>query len=689
MSTLRALFTRAVVQRVRFRIRANGLRAIRALAMMGAGRLPGQILAVEVLPDRIKVHGWAALPGREVLGVMVTVNGISVALARVGLPTPIQSNGIPVTGRSSAAGWQTDVDRTKLGIEPLIVGAEVILGRGLSSALEPKSAYSVGALDLPRDGAVVVGRVLPVSGWFRTGAGFDHLEMRLNNYPVGRARLMSVPRPDVAALLGDADASLAGWDALVELPDNNGEEFIFTVEAVGPNGRRLIGESHFQAVDEENPIHDHARLQVLRSRSSSTARLHLPDDDGLNVLVITHHLGLGGGQLYLQDILRKLLIDSRVACTVFSSEDGALRDELELLGADVYVVGHPPTQSIAYEQWLNQLISLTGATGANVALANTAGSFWGVDLASRLKIPAVWAIHESFSPEVFLRVGFPSVPDDRMRETFLASFKTAAAIIFEADATLDLFDPLVRPDRALRIDYGIDLDAIESYRASVDRSAIRRKLGIDDDNTVLIISVGTYDARKAQGLLSMAFGAVSARFPQAILAMVGDAGGAYSAALHTVVDRLAMGDRIRLLPVTQDTGEWYLAADAFILGSDVESLPRSMLEAMAFGVPVLGSAVFGVPELIDDGVNGLLFKPSSARDAEGALRRFLQLSAEERQSLGIAGQELVEATRSSDIYASQYRDLLTALVADPNVFPKDVVFGREVAGKLPTESISD
>jgi glycosyltransferase involved in cell wall biosynthesis len=114
-----------------------------------------------------------------------------------------------------------------------------------------------------------------------------------------------------------------------------------------------------------------------------------------------------------------------------------------------------------------------------------------------------------------------------------------------------------------------------------------------------------------------------------------------------------------------------------------------MLEAMAFGVPVLGSAVFGVPELIDDGVNGLLFKPSSARDAENVLRRFLQLSAEERQSLGVAGQELVKSTRSSDRYASQYRDLLIALVADPNVLPKDAVLSLDVARKSPSDSISN
>ena len=71
--------------------------------------------------------------------------------------------------------------------------------------------------------------------------------------------------------------------------------------------------------------------------------------------------------------------------------------------------------------------------------------------------------------------------------------------------------------------------------------------------------------------------------------------------------------------MTPSIPDWYLAADGFILASDIESLPRSMLEAMAYENPVLGSAVFGVPDIVQDGATGTSSKP-------GLLGKWLGLS---------------------------------------------------------------
>ena len=68
-----------------------------------------------------------------------------------------------------------------------------------------------------------------------------------------------------------------------------------------------------------------------------------------------------------------------------------------------------------------------------------------------------------------------------------------------------------------------------------------------------------------------------------------------------------LGPRLRLEPIAQDPYRWYHAADALMLASDIESMPRSLLEAMAFGLPVVAASAWGVPELVTDGVNGFLF----------------------------------------------------------------------------------
>jgi glycosyltransferase involved in cell wall biosynthesis len=80
-------------------------------------------------------------------------------------------------------------------------------------------------------------------------------------------------------------------------------------------------------------------------------------------------------------------------------------------------------------------------------------------------------------------------------------------------------------------------------------------------------------------------------------------------ALHA---RLALGERFRLLGYRQDAPRLLAGADLFVLASRHEGLPVSVMEALALGVPVVAPAVGGLPELVTDGVNGLLVAPGDA-----------------------------------------------------------------------------
>ena len=158
--------------------------------------------------------------------------------------------------------------------------------------------------------------------------------------------------------------------------------------------------------------------------------------------------------------------------------------------------------------------------------------------------------------------------------------------------------------------------------------------------------------------LCSVFAKVADRHPRARLVLVGDTGAPYRG-VALAVERLGMGERIAVCPVTPNIYEWYTVADGFVLASEIESLPRTILEAMAFEVPVLASAVFGVPELVRDGIDGVLFEPRCLASLETALDGFFSLAPGERRELGRRGAARVSPSRDSRRYAAEYRALVT------------------------------
>ena len=98
------------------------------------------------------------------------------------------------------------------------------------------------------------------------------------------------------------------------------------------------------------------------------------------------------------------------------------------------------------------------------------------------------------------------------------------------------------------------------------------------------------------------------------------------------------------------------AADVFCLPSFAEGVPVVLMEAMALGVPVVTTRVMGIPELVEDGVSGLLVAPGSRGELAGALQRLID-DAQLRAALGEAARRRVEAEHDLDRSAAQLRAL--------------------------------
>jgi glycosyltransferase involved in cell wall biosynthesis len=375
--------------------------------------------------------------------------------------------------------------------------------------------------------------------------------------------------------------------------------------------------------------------------------------------VVTHSLELGGGQLYLDQLLRGLLPNPKVFCLLVAPRDGPLRRTAEECGIAVLITGpYAHDDLLAYENQVLELAAVAQCHEIDIALINTMSAALGADACSRLGLPYLWAIHESVPPELFWVEAYGVAgchPEIRRRG--IRALGDAGGLIFEADATLDLYSNATIPDRLLKVPYGIDMEPIDRYRDRSDRRELRRAEGIADDD-IALVSIGTMEPRKSQAGLVLAFAQITQKHPRARLILVGDMPGAYSAAVHKLVDQLGLSQQIVIEPIDPDVYSWYSIADIVVNASDLESMPRSLLEAMAFERVVLSTDVFGVSELIEDGNTGFLMAPRDLAALIDGFDRVLALSASERSLIGAAASRAVRASHNSSGYIAAYRDLL-------------------------------
>jgi teichuronic acid biosynthesis glycosyltransferase TuaC len=203
------------------------------------------------------------------------------------------------------------------------------------------------------------------------------------------------------------------------------------------------------------------------------------------------------------------------------------------------------------------------------------------------------------------------------------------AALAEADHVVCVAEALRREALAL----GVPPAKVSTLRNGVDgrrftpgdRGAARARLGLPADRRVLLC-VGHLEARKGQHLLLPALAAAFPAGSRPLLVLVGD--GPDAQALQGLAGALQLGGDVRLAGAVQPDAlpDWYRAADALVLPSLREGWPNVVLEALACGTPVLATAVWGTPEILDGCRAGLLVEASEAGLTSG-LRRLSELEA--------------------------------------------------------------
>jgi glycosyltransferase involved in cell wall biosynthesis/peptidoglycan/xylan/chitin deacetylase (PgdA/CDA1 family) len=147
---------------------------------------------------------------------------------------------------------------------------------------------------------------------------------------------------------------------------------------------------------------------------------------------------------------------------------------------------------------------------------------------------------------------------------------------------------------------------------------------------------------------------ILARYPDVEFLIVGD--GARRDQLESLARRTGVSDRVRFLGHRDDVPTVLGQADLFVLPSRSEAFPNAVMEAMAAGLPVVATAVGGIPELVAEGRTGRLVPPGDSDALGGALLDLLD-RPDRAAEFGRAGRRIIQEGYSYDRMVEQFETL--------------------------------
>lgn len=167
--------------------------------------------------------------------------------------------------------------------------------------------------------------------------------------------------------------------------------------------------------------------------------------------------------------------------------------------------------------------------------------------------------------------------------------------------------------------HGVDLAMFAAARR--DRDRVREDLGAGRED-VVIVTVANYRSQKAWPVLLAAARVVLDAEPSARFVGVGQ--GPLAEEIAREHRRLQLGDRFALLGRRDDVPRILAAADVFALASTYEGFPVAVMEALAAGLPVVSTAVGGVPDAVTDGIEGILVRPGAPEELAAEITRLVR-----------------------------------------------------------------
>jgi len=374
--------------------------------------------------------------------------------------------------------------------------------------------------------------------------------------------------------------------------------------------------------------------------------MSLPAAAPIRVGFILHVMQVAGAEVLVAETIRRLgpRIDPVILCL---DSIGQLGQRLQDEGVQVVAYGRKAGMDLGVSRRMARDIR---ARRLQVLHAHQYTPFFYAGLAARLCRPrprVIFTEHGRHYPDVVSR------KRRLVNRLVLAHLADRVNAVCEFSARSLAEKDGFRRDRIEVIPNGIDLP---KYAAETDIPAARRRLGLDPSRKY-IACVARFHPVKDHRTLLQAFATIAASRPDTDLLLVGD--GVLRPDLEQLAGQLGLRNRVHFLGVRDDIADILRVVDVFTLTSVSEAASITLLEAMAAARPVIVTAVGGNPELVRDGVDGLLAPRGDAGAIAAALLRVLGDDGLARR-LGSSGARRVAETYLLDRTVERYYALYAA-----------------------------
>jgi glycosyltransferase involved in cell wall biosynthesis len=358
-----------------------------------------------------------------------------------------------------------------------------------------------------------------------------------------------------------------------------------------------------------------------------------------------------GAEVQIATLLKYLVRDGGLELSAILLNDGRLAEEIRQLGVELLVI---PESRIGFLGILRRAAKFLRGRKMHILHSHRyKENLLAAMLALRFQIPhIVQTLHGMPEPQRGVK---------HLRQSLISTLNRFVSrtapdwVICVSPEMSRRLRGVTAPHKLVTITNGIDF---ASVRSCLSAAEAKMRLGILSDHQVLGVA-GRLEPIKRLDIFLRAAAKIRAIRADTKFVIAGE--GREANNLKLLAESLGIGKHVLFLGHRDDIYDVLRAFDVLVMCSDHEGLPMVLLEALALGLVVVAREVGGIPEVIQDGENGILVKSDDPSALAAACLEVLA-DAERRRRLADLGPKLVAEGFSAERMAAQVAQLYRSLM---------------------------